>query len=359
MAEETVKQESRHNYVRWGILTAVAAVVVVAAIFLSPIVSHIMTSASLQDQGYAMFDIPEIEEGFVPQGLEYATDPETGEKFYLLCGYYDDKSDSPVFMLNADDKGLGFGARKVTLENPDGSPCISHNGGVELDDKHMFIAMETGVMVFDRQKVMSAFLDGSSVKADSIVDYGFNDHSFVEVHDGKLYVGEFYRDDNYLTPESHHVVCPDGTQNHACIYVFDKAAKGQKTATGYSDTPCLIYSIPDMVQGMCFSGNGNMLLTSSWGLDSSCLREFSVQGAKPVSTFDGGTWKAPLVTLDSGNIVSYVNLPLFAEEIEWVNNRVVVSCEAACNKYIVGKLYKAGSVYSYNLNDLKVIMLAG
>lgn len=359
MVEENVERVGMKRYARWGILTAVAAIVVVAVVFASPIVSRIMTSASLQDQGYPMFDIPEIDEGFVAQGLDYAVDPETGDKFYLLGGYYDNKSDSPVFMLNVDDKGLGYGARKITLQNPDGTPCVSHNGGLELDDTHMFIAMETGLMVFDRQKVMSAFLDGGAVKADAIVDYGFNDTSFVEVYDGKLYVGEFYREESYPTPESHHVVCPDGTQNHACIYVFDKAAKGQKTATGYSDTPCLVYSIPDQVQGMCFSGNGNLLLASSWGLDSSCLREFNVQGAKPVSTFDGGSWKAPLVTLDATNSVNYVNLPLFAEEIEWVNNRVVVSCEAASNKYIVGKLYKAGSVYSYNLNDLKVIMLAG
>ena len=43
-------------------------------------------------------------------------------------------------------------------------------------------------------------------------------------------------------------------------------------------------------------------------------------------------------------------MPAFSEGLDIVGDRVIISFESACNKYIVGKLFFANKVVSYPIS---------
>ena len=59
----------------------------------------------------------------------------------------------------------------------------------------------------------------------------------------------------------------------------------------------------------------------------------------------------PLYYLDSSNHQKTVKMPAFSEDLDVVGDRVIVSFESACNKYVVGKLFFADKVISYPIGD--------
>lgn len=55
----------------------------------------------------------------------------------------------------------------------------------------------------------------------------------------------------------------------------------------------------------------------------------------------------PLWYLDSNDLTKDVKLPPMSEEIVFVDGRIYVMNESACNKYLFGKLLRAKYIWSY------------
>ena len=87
-----------------------------------------------------------------------------------------------------------------------------------------------------------------------------------------IYVGEFYREENYPTPDSHKYKTAAGDDNTALIlaYKLDAAAP-----LGISDKiECADPWRAGLVQGMCFDADGRIYLSTSYAV--ACLAHLHI-----------------------------------------------------------------------------------
>ena len=286
------------------------------------------------------FKIPGLWTGSVPQGFEYIEETQT----FLYTGYQKNEVD-PTVVYIMPDKGEGE-ARAVKLVNADGSAYTGHAGGITIYEDTVFIAGHNGVDLFDATDLLNGD-DKATMIGKLDIDF---DVAFVEVHDGKLYLGNFYRALDYETPAHHHITTPCGDKNTAVIYEFTLGENNLPT----SFVPDMVYSIRDAVQGLTFDDKGRMILSTSWGLSKSHIYiyekpQFVVENAFEVSANDT-TYKADLCYLDENSLKQDIVAPPMAEEIVYLDGKLYIMCESASMKYLFGKLTGAHWCYAYELD---------
>lgn len=313
------------------VLGALIGVVVLAIIALNIYIR--VAYSAFHNNAQEEFSTPGIHEGLVPQGLDYASQSEA----WFITGYDANGGNSPVYRGS---KTEGF--TKFYLAYPDGTPCKGHNGGITSDENHVFVTDDNRLLVYSLNDCLNA-TEGDTVVALGEIPLEF-EAAFVQSTHDALYVGEFYDGNQYVTPESHAITTPDGTENHALMIAFKKDSA---EPYGYRPVPCVAYSLPNQVQGMCTDEAGNIYLATSWAINTSKLISYDASKLTLDGGFvtDNGTI-IDLYCLDSRNLAQTREMPPMAEGIEYVEGRIVISNEAASNKYIFGKLYGADMMYS-------------
>ncbi len=283
------------------------------------------------------FKIPGLWTGSVPQGFEYLEDTKT----FLYTGYQKDKvSATVVYIMPENGEGE---AREIKLLNDDGTPYTGHAGGITVNGDTTFIATSGGLDIFNTTDI----LDGDAVaKQSGKIEVDF-DVAFCEVHDGKLYVGNFYRAVDYETPESHHMETPCGDKNTAVIYEYTLRTDNELPARSVPDK---VYSIRDAVQGLTFDEKGRMILSTSWGLSKSHLYIYNVPSYVVDDGFTVNGIKVDLCYLDTNSLAQDIVAPPMAEELVYLDGKVYIMNEAASMKYIFGKLTGASWCYAYELD---------
>lgn len=278
------------------------------------------------------FKIPDCNAGFVAQGISYDTDTSS----FFVTGYMNDGSASPIYVVNA----ANGNARRVRMLTEDGEPFACHAGGLSVTDQYVYIAggSDGCVYVYDRGEILSAPDDDGvtclGAFRTKLGDGTDIDVAFTTIHDNRLYVGEFYRDPNYPTAKSHKITTRAGDYNQALAVAY-AFSDDESAVFGLSEEPVVAYSLPDLVQGMCFH-NGKIFLSSSYAVAFSTL---SVYEEKSLESH-GEIASIPLYELDSSTLSKSFQLPPMSEEIEFIpgDNRLYVMCESASDKYIFGKL---------------------
>jgi hypothetical protein len=285
------------------------------------------------------FAIPEQNSGFITQDLTYLD----GVEAWLFSGYMADHSDSPLIMRTQDGT-----VKTYYVTNPDGSAYTGHGGGVTANDDYIYLTTEEGYLVIPLNNLLFAE-EGAHIQATEKVDLDFSP-AFINIENGQLYTGEFYYPNDYETPESHRLTTPNGDENPSimCSFAADPQNEGR-----FLTEPDAVFSITGMVQGTCITDEGNIVLSTSYGLATSHMLEYSVELSSPQDTFtmNDGT-QVGLYYLDSSNLVGDLEAPPMLEGIESHEGRVYTCTEAASNKYIFGKFYGAGVVYSIPFSDL-------
>lgn len=281
--------------------------------------------------------IPGLGSGFCPQGVAYSA--EYG--LYVLTGY--EKGNNTVVYIVKDDE-----ATRINVTDADGELLKGHGGGVACAGEFVYIANDSRLVYFHIQSFIDA---GGKAVAPNGVKPTDNKASYC-FSDGKnMYVGEFYRPGNYETDERHHYKTPNGDENKAIVSCYALDEHGVIAG----DYPEYAISVTDLVQGFAVSGDKYML-SRSYGLAHSSLEYYSGlkrDGDATVTvSFEKaeelGSTVVPLYYLDGTNLYKSLTLPAFAEDLDVVDGRVIVTNESACNSYIVGKLFPgADVVYSY------------
>ena len=317
------------------IIVGVSALLLFALLFLAGVMLwEKVNYSSFYSNADREFKIPGMWGGSVPQGFEYLEDKQT----YIYTGYHKDGK-SPTMVYIMPDNGEGE-ARKIELFNEDGSSYTSHAGGVTVYKNHMFVASAGALDVFLLDDVLDT-ADNIATKIKSIViDF---DVAFVEVKGDKIYAGEFYRPTHYETPESHHMITPKGDENKAVIYEFELDSE---TALPKSSVPSKVYSITKEIQGMTFGDGSTIFLSRSWGVTDSNIYVYDESIAK-TGTMTIGEATVPVTYLDSSCLTDNIVAPPMAEEIVYRNGKIYILTEAACMKYVFGKLTGADHVYAY------------
>ena len=312
-----------------GWILAVAAAIYILAIIVFNVFTNVPAAKALRHSKKA-FVIPYSNKGYIAQGIAY--DQKT-DNFYLT-GYMKDGSASPILIVNKASRKL---VNAVRMANPDGTAFTGHAGGLSVLNDKIYIAgsADSCFYVFEKQEVDHAARE-SLVAYSTKMILGDGDSkndgikvAYSTVQNGMLYAGEFYRDPGYILSEKHKVETKDGLQ-YALAVGFSLDSTGEKAK------PAVAFSIPNQIQGMCFS-NDAIYLTTSWALGSSKVYKYSFGSLTPSGTKEVCGDLVPLYNLTLENLTACWILPPMAEEIEFVDGKFYITNESASDKYIFGK----------------------
>lgn len=336
MAEEphaTPKRRSRAikaAAIAIGALAALAILVLVGANLFVRVAYE-----PFYERAQAVFPLPGLSEGFVPQDLDYLDEADA----WLFSGYTAAGGPSPLYRRSSE----GAVAR-LAVEMPDGTPYDDHGSAVTSEGGYVLLSCEGGYLALSASAVAAAE-DGGTVRAEGSVSLGFSP-AFMNVEEGTLYAGEFYFPSDYETPAHHHVTTADGTENPAIMYAYPPSAEG---SFGFAEQPDRAYSIPAKVQGVAITPGGRLVLSTSYGLSSSQLLAYDLSRAELEGTFADAGAEVPLYALDGRCLAEAVEAPPMTEGIESHEGLVYVAEESASSKYLFGRLYGAGTVYALAL----------
>lgn len=290
------------------------------------------------------FLIPGTNSGFVAQGLEYDED----NALFLVTGYMNNKTASPLYVVGKNDNQL---KKSLKLLDQNGEEYKGHAGGLALGNGKLYIANDTGLLVYDYQDVLDA-TDGQKLTAignfsTKVFNNDYIGVAFVTVSENQLIVGEFYRAKNYETLQSHRITTKAGDRNTAVAVVYNLDG----STLGVNATPVKAYSLPGLVQGMAIN-DGKIYLSTSWGLGFSNI--YVYDQSKLVKESDnyqilGAT--VPLYSLDSESLVISKKIAPMSEEIVIVDGKMYTMCESASNKYIFGKFTSSQWCYATNVDE--------
>ncbi len=294
------------------------------------------------------FVIPEINSGYIAQGLCYDEQSES----FILSGYMNDKSPSPLYSVSKDGEFI----KKITLLKPNGKDYKGHGGGVACHGEYIYLTggSDKCIYVYSLTEFLSA-KDGDKLECKGeiplVATNDQNDYvgsAFVTACDNRLIVGEFYRAGNYPTPESHKLTTSAGDYNQALAVEFE--FDGEQPF-GVNPNPTKAYSLPDKVQGLTIYDN-KIYLSTSWGLSFSHILEYDQAKLERQEDITLLGKSLPLYALDSQSLVNDYKIPPMSEEIVFVDGKLYVNCESASDKYIFGKLTGGKYLYKTDLTKL-------
>lgn len=297
------------------------------------------------------FVIPGLSENLVPQGLDYVE----SEGIYLVGGYQKDGSYSRVYRV---DKASGKSQGYVVLADSEGNGVSPHAGGLAAHGDYLFVAgdEDASIYIYNLNDVLSAN-SGDTVKMVDIFMASCN-VAFLCFTEDRLIVGEFYRDPNYMTDESHWITTPAGDENRACAYTYSFSDDEEESVCGISRSPSEIYSLPGLVQGMTVR-DGKIWISQSYGTAKSTISCYDISGSEPVDFLFhiySGRAEAdviiPIYALDSSTLVASFEAPPMAEEIVFVDGRLLTMCESASSKYFFGNLTGGRWCYATDVTKL-------
>lgn len=285
------------------------------------------------------FYIPGLDEGFVPQGFDYIE----SERVFLACGYMSTGEASRVYIIDEDGDSYHY----TELREESTLDYTGHTGGIAYHQNNLYITGAEGVDVFSLSDVLDTNIKYAYCRG-QIKTYDV-DPAFCYIYDGELLVGAFHKEDDYPTPESHHITTPAKDENKALMLSFN-LVDSSLNEFGVDPTPVAAYSLPSYVQGACVTDNGKLVLSTSWGLTTSHLYAYDLE--KVLATTNSTAAKEifnleiPLYYVDSASLTDTIVAPPMAEEIVYLDGKLWIFNESACNKYIFGKLTTGNFLFS-------------
>lgn len=298
-----------------------------------------VTYSTFYDTAQEEFEIPGIHADFICQDLDYYDEGDC----WFFSGYTTGDGSSPLYRRAADGTAVEFFAAL-----PDGSAYVDHGSAITTSSDYAFLACEDGYLVFYAADLAGVGA-GDVVTAIDRVEIGLSP-AFMNIENGTLFAGTFHLLPNYAAPEHHQLITPEGNEHAGIMFAFPADEQGKY---GFAAEPAHVYSLPDKVQGVCQLPNGDFVLSISYGFAPSYLETFRLadQDADAYTFMVNGK-SVPLSFLSDSYLISRLSAPPMTEGIDYCDGRVYISEESASNKYIFGKLYGAGDVFSLAASDL-------
>ena len=286
--------------------------------------------------------IPALNEGFVPQGLDYDEKTDT----YIHSGYNASANGcTEIYFVKGKD------VKKLIPVTESGERIEGHAGGVTRVGDYLYVSDNAnekegkyGILYIYDFNALQQAKDGDGIKAigtfnlDTAGSFCFSDGQYI-------YAGEFYRPVDYETKETHYFTTPAGDENKAILSAYPVDEKGNIVG----EYPEFSVSIPAQVQGFAKMPDGKVAFSTSWGLNASHL-EIHSEMKDSGKTIGVSGKEVPLYYVDSTTRIKDVSMPAFSEGLSIKDGKIVISFESACNKYIIGKLFFATKVVSYPVN---------
>ncbi len=296
------------------------------------------------DIATAEFDIPGLDTEFVPQGMSQLD----GTNDYLISGYMNDGSPSRIYQIDGNTKET---KKYITLKYDEGEDYIGHAGGIVSYGSSIWVVGDGNCYRF----TLAEF--NRKENAESLFVNGYfetqNGADFVFVNKGILWIGEFYKENDYETNAKHHLVTRSGETNRAVAYGF--TVDESKVLGIYEIFPTMALSLPDMIQGMAITSENKFVLSSSYSLPNSNIYYYkNVFEEEKHGEIRYGKKTVDLWYLDNEAKISAIEIPEMAEEIIIKNNYVYILFESACKKYKTFTKDNIKQVYSIPVSALEV-----
>ena len=283
------------------------------------------------------FWIPGLSDSFVPQGID------AWEGGFLLSGYLSSNNSARLVWVGADG-----GKRLIRILREDGSLLRSHAGGVTVGGEFTYLAGGNGTCyVLSTEDILGPDCHATTILGSFPTG---NRASFCSRQGNLLLVGEYSRGQTFKTAENHHLVTPSGEENQALVTAF--RLDGTEPL-GVRERPAAAYSIPDRVQGMCFSDDGRAILSVSGAFGASQLYLYDFQTVRSSSrdVFRLLDTVVPLYYIDRDDCVAVLHTPPKAEEVTFEDGKLYVLFESASLRFRYGKLVGGDYVYSLELPE--------
>ena len=260
-------------------------------------------------------DNPGLSDGFVCQGIGVIDK----ENKIVVSGYMKDHTASRLYVTDTENKSYYVSLYK------NNKPFKGHCGGVSCSEDNVYVVSNDTIFTIGIDTLLNA-------KNKDVIEIGEgtpvnNQASFSYCDDNYLYVGEFHDGGTYIT--NHPYQTNDG-MFYAIVSKYD---------LNDLTKPIKIYSIRNKVQGICFTPDGKVILSTSFGLADSHYYVYNEADAINSNlSLDG----APVYYLN--NCIRDVKGPAMAEGLDYNQGKIITLTESACNKYIFGKFFFANKI---------------
>ena len=326
------------------LITLAVIVGFVALVLLGVKVGEKLIFSSFYSNAEKEFKMPGTGDNLVQQGMVYIEEKD----LILVCGYMSDNTASRVYTLSRDGKVLSI----TQLKNEDGSDYTGHTGGIEYFDGYVYITEGTGEKGYDGGLdvfPLDDFITGKEASSKIGRVKTYNNPSCCHIYNGYMLVGEYFREVDYETSDSHRIDTPAGDKNTALTMVF-KMDKSITDNFGMSNEPVSCISTTDAVQGIYTIDDDKIVLSTSWGLSASNLYFYDMSKVtKGETNIQVDDLDIPVYYLDSVSLTETVKAPPMSEEMLYLDGRLFILNESACNKYIFGKFMSGNYMYSYEI----------
>ena len=326
-------------------------------------------AAEFYNNSEKVFKTPGVNDSnFVPQGMTY--DEESNTYFFTgymgkpILGKLGDDVASRVYVRNANGE-VTF----TRLLNADGTPYTDHTGGVEFFGDYVYVTGEDshGLDVFSAADILAGKAETKMLGTVKTYNSPAHCYTFSD-EQGQRYIlaGSYHKDETvYLTPEHEKIAIPETDKtNTSVMTVFKLDANAQ---FGVQPEPVAIISAREMIQGICMTPEGQLVISSSWGLatsnlyfynmsDFTCVEDYNYKGTiaygdledvNAEKTYEEFNFTVPCYIIDSHDPEKTVVAPPMSEELVCRDGMIIVFCESACNKYMFGKLTTGFNTYGY------------
>ncbi len=261
---------------------------------------------------------PGLSGGFVCQSVcAY----EEGGKF-LVSGYMKDGvSASRIYVTDKDNNSHYV---SVMLE---GKAFAGHADGIAYNGDTAYLVCDGAIHVLSLSDILNA-KNGDEVEIKEVIALDNNGGASVYTDGTYLYVGEFH---DPATPYimNNPYETPDGTYNAIIArFTFDDLT-----------TPDKIYSVRNQVQGICFTPDGKVVLSTSYGLADSYYYVYNESDA-----VDSGLTRDGVPVYFLCEPTQVVKGPAMSEGLDYYDGKIITLTESASDKYIFGKFFFADKI---------------
>lgn len=284
--------------------------------------------------GYTpLAEIPEVENGYVPQGYCYCEALES----HVVSYYHDDGASVLSFVDDA-----GARTKTLRLQNADQSDFTGHAGGLADSDRYLYLCSGDRIYRFALE-ALRALPDGGTLTLDAFVQTDVR-CSYIHCDGTYLYAGEFYTyypDERYGTDATHHMQMTMREVHFSRCNAYALGALDAAFQAGNDTVPVPAFALttPNLVQGLARTADGGFALSTSYGrnTDSHLLVFDDVTRRAPAYylTVPGG--EAPVYALTKDARREERRLPPLLEGIDWKDGAVVGIFESGAQKYSDGK----------------------
>jgi hypothetical protein len=271
-------------------------------------------------------EVPGLEDGFIPQGICFVENM----GMFAISGYmpddaYENAQFSRIYFINPETNET----KMFIIDDYTG-----HAGGIACHENDLWISSggstSTNGKIYHFSLDMFAGESGSTVSFDGYFSVPVKG-SVLYCDGEKLWVTEFYNSDNKVN-ESHHY-----GSNHAWSCGYDLPIEVDYSAKEKL-VPDVVLSVPDKVQGMAITADGEVIFSTSYGRrNDSKMHIFEKYSKWDIATVNVFDTDVTLYVSKKKNRITRFKMPTLMEGLDYYNGKLYIIFESGAQTYADAK----------------------